>query len=426
MRLTTSQPHPPAASTRRALPPGTRLLWLGVLAILCGALVVRVRNARVQAASSEHQIGMDDASGVLEAKLGGQQGAQRQAATLRYARDESPALRYASIDTLAAQPSPQSLDAIERGFTDPASEVRKRAMEKLIDVPGGKERGFRLLLAGLRDEDTWIREDATTQINQRIGKSGSPVDKRAVPTLIAATTDPQVTVSVPAMRALGKLTGHTWTVSSLASPPKRQEAVAKWQTWWQIAQKNWPASPEFFHITALAPTRADAAPDFSLPDLEGRQFSNDDLKGKITLINFWGTWCGPCQAEVPDLARLYATYAGGKDGGGAGNAGGAAEKSGGDKNTPDSKVAILGLACSEKSADSVRVWCREHHAPYRQALAENDVRTAFGNIEEVPITFLIDAQGRIRHRWDGDRDYDTFHAAIERLRHETQNALLTH
>ncbi len=421
MRLTTSQPTPSAASTRRALPPGTRLLWLGVLALLCGAWLVQARNARVQAALAEHQIGMDDASGVLEAKLGGQQGAQRQAATLRYARDESPALRYATIDTLAAQPSPASLDAIERGFTDPASEVRKRAMEKLIDVPGGEERGFRLLLAGLRDEDTWIREDATTQINQRIGKLHSPVDKRAVPSLIVASADPQVTVSAPAMRALSKLTGHAWTVSSLASPPKRLEVVAKWQTWWQTAQKSWPAPPEFFHITALVPTRTDAAPDFALPDLNGRRFSNDDLKGKITLINFWGTWCGPCQAEVPDLTRLYAAYA---DGAGDANSGTAA-KSDGDKNTPDSKVAIIGMACSEKSADSVRVWCREHHAPYRQALAENDVRMAFGNIEEVPITFLLDAQGRIRHRWDGDRDYDTFHAAIERLRHETQSTSQT-
>ena len=424
MRLTTSQPTSQAASTRRALPPGTRLLWLGVLAALCGALLVRTRNARVQAALAEHQIGMDDASGVLEAKLGGQQGAQRQATALRYARDESPALRYASIDTLAAQPSPQALDAIERGFTDPASEVRKRAMEKLIDVPGGAERGFRLLLAGLRDEDTWIREDATTQINQRIGKAGSPVDKRAVPTLMAATADPQVTVSTPAMRALSKLTGHAWTVSSLAAPPKRQAAVAQWQTWWQAAQKDWPAPPEFFHIAALAPSRTDAAPDFSLPDLEGQRFSNDDLKGKITLINFWGTWCGPCKAEVPDLARLHAAYAVSKADDSKGSTIGANSMSG--DNTPDSNVAIIGLACSEKSADSVRVWCREHHVPYRQALAENDVRNAFGNIEEVPITFLIDVQGRIRHRWDGDRDYDTFHAAIERLRHETQNAPLAH
>ncbi len=425
MRLTTSQPSPLAAPPRRALPPGTRLLWLGVLASLCGALLVRVRNEHTQAALAEHQIGMDDASGVLEAKLGGQKGAQRQATTLRYARDESPALRYASIDILAAQPSPQTLDAIERGFTDPASEVRKRAMEKLIDVPGGSERGFRLLLAGLRDEDTWIREDATTQINQRIGKPGSSVDKRAVPTLIAATADPQITVSSQAMHALYKLTGRAWTVSSLAAPAKRQEAAAKWQAWWQTAQKDWPAAPEFFHITALAPARADAAPDFALADVDGRRFDNDDLKGKITLINFWGTWCGPCQAEVPDLARLYAAYADGKDNGGAGNAGGMAGGSVRD-NTPDSKVAIIGLACSEKSADSVRVWCREHHVPYRQILAPNDVRMAFGNIEEVPITFLLDAQGRIRHRWDGDRDYDTFHAAIERLRHETQNAPQTH
>ena len=400
------------AASRRPLPRNTRLLWLGVLACLCGALLLRVRQARTQSALAEHQVSMHDAGGILEAKLGASRGAQRQILAMRYAQDPSPALRYASIDILAEQPSPQVMTRIEEDFTDPASEVRKRAMEKLIDLPGAQERGFRLLLTGLRDDDTWIREDAATQLNQRAGRRGSPVDKRAVPALMTAIADPALAVSANALRALAKLTGNAWTVSSLAPPAKRQETLARWQAWWQTAQKDWPAPPEFVTIAALAPTRSDAAPDFALQDIEGQRLSNDDLKGKITLLNFWGTWCGPCMAEIPDFVRLDAAYSKGGEANGTGATGG--------KPGAQTPVEIIGLACNEKGRDSLRDWCRAHHVLYRQALADDDIRKAFGDIEEVPVSFLLDAQGRVRYRWDGDRDFQTFHAAIERLRHETR------
>ena len=46
-------------------------------------------------------------------------------------------------------------------------------------------------------------------------------------------------------------------------------------------------------------------PDFSLPDLSGRTWRLDDLKGKVTFMNVWATWCGPCQAEMPFVQKLY-------------------------------------------------------------------------------------------------------------------------
>ena len=68
---------------------------------------------------------------------------------------QNPALRYASIDALAERPSPGVAGhVLEQAFTDSSSEVRKRAMEKLIDVDKQGTRGLRLLLAGLRDEDS--------------------------------------------------------------------------------------------------------------------------------------------------------------------------------------------------------------------------------------------------------------------------------
>ena len=55
----------------------------------------------------------------------------------------------------------------------------------------------------------------------------------------------------------------------------------------------------------LAYAGGEAAPDFSLRDISGKQVSLEDYKGKVVLINFWATWCGPCQTEMPHLQKMY-------------------------------------------------------------------------------------------------------------------------
>src|SRR5262245_34565661 len=72
----------------------------------------------------------------------------------------------------------------------------------------------------------------------------------------------------------------------------------------------------------------DAAPAFELNDLEGRPVSLAEAKGKIVLLNFWATWCGPCRAEIPDLVDLQKRYA--------------------------DKLEIIALATEEDDPDQVR------------------------------------------------------------------------
>src|SRR5215470_16566164 len=60
--------------------------------------------------------------------------------------------------------------------------------------------------------------------------------------------------------------------------------------------------------TFAAVTPSTPAPDFALRSLEGPNLRLQEQRGRVVLVNFWATWCGPCRVEMPHLARLYEKY----------------------------------------------------------------------------------------------------------------------
>ncbi|HUY98968.1 MAG TPA: TlpA disulfide reductase family protein [Thermomicrobiaceae bacterium] len=117
------------------------------------------------------------------------------------------------------------------------------------------------------------------------------------------------------------------------------------------------------------------APTIVLPGLNGQTVKLSDLRGKVVLVNFWATWCPPCQAEMPELQSVYQARQGGV-------------------------FVILGVDQAE-SADIVRPYVDQRHFSWTFALDQNtDVSRAYG-VYGIPQSFLVDQQGRIAYIWKG-------------------------
>jgi len=192
------------------------------------------------------------------------------------------------------------------------------------------------------------------------------------------------------MDTLRHITGEPYYSSPIAPSAKRAAAIADWQTWWKTASVSWPSDPAFKNVAPVNPSRTDPAPDFDLTALDGREFSLSNERGRFVLLNFWGTWCPPCTAEEPGIEQIALQY------GGQG-------------------LDVIGIATSEQSGDAVTSYCRSHGITFRQALATNEILIDYGNVEQLPVSVLIDREGRIRYRWDGIRDFGTFQSGVERV-----------
>lgn len=112
------------------------------------------------------------------------------------------------------------------------------------------------------------------------------------------------------------------------------------------------------------------APAFKLKDANGQTITLADYRGKVVLLDFWATWCGPCKIEIPwfmDFERQYR----------------------------DKGLAVVGVSMDEDGWSAIRPYVANMKMNYRVLLGDDAVSTAYGGLDSLPTTFLIDRQGKI-------------------------------
>jgi len=153
--------------------------------------------------------------------------------------------------------------------------------------------------------------------------------------------------------------------------------------WWQTpgtdARQTEAMAPEF-------------RPDFTLPDLDGKQHSAREWDGKVMIVNFWAAWCPPCRREIPALMKVHETYA-------------------------PQGVVVIGIALDSRS--NVLDFAEPMLVNYPLLLSGNQgiaLAKAYGNhLGILPYTVIVDRKGRIVYTHRSEITFEETEAIIKPL-----------
>jgi len=137
-----------------------------------------------------------------------------------------------------------------------------------------------------------------------------------------------------------------------------------------------------------APEVGALAPPFSLPTADSGMFSLAEVRGTITIINFWATWCPPCQREMRDLQQLYISHRG--------------------------KARILAVNLGE-SVQAARKWARQLGLTYDVLLDRHGVVAKLYQVRGLPTTAVLDGESRIRRLYYGPVTIEQLRRDVSRI-----------
>lgn len=132
------------------------------------------------------------------------------------------------------------------------------------------------------------------------------------------------------------------------------------------------------------------APAWKLKDVNGVEVTSAQFKGKVVVVDFWATWCPPCREEIPGYIQLVKKY--GKDG-----------------------LVIVGVSLDQAGPSVVKTYAEKTGVNYPLVMGDDEVVAAFGGMEAIPTTFLIDRDGKIRDRKVGAEATETYEKKIVAL-----------
>lgn len=142
-------------------------------------------------------------------------------------------------------------------------------------------------------------------------------------------------------------------------------------------------------------TETKPAPAFTLQDLNGKNVSLSDFKGKVVILDFWATWCAPCVQEIPHFIELYNQY-------------------------KDKGFAMVGISLDQADISVVKSFVQKLKVNYPIMMGDGKVDKAYGEILSIPTTFVIDPAGNIRQKYIGYHDKAVFENDIKILLPKTE------
>lgn len=152
----------------------------------------------------------------------------------------------------------------------------------------------------------------------------------------------------------------------------------------------WPTAGLIALLWAGAVMAATGEDDFTLPDLDGRQHSLSDYRGKWVLVNYWATWCPPCLEELPELEVFHSAA--------------------------DGRAVVLGVNMESIDQPALRAFVAEQFLSYPILVATEQPRRdqLVGPVEGLPTSYLVAPSGEIVARQVGQITAEAINAFIDR------------
>jgi cytochrome c biogenesis protein CcmG, thiol:disulfide interchange protein DsbE len=129
------------------------------------------------------------------------------------------------------------------------------------------------------------------------------------------------------------------------------------------------------------------APKFSLPELTGKTLKLSDYRGKVILLDFWATWCGPCREEIPHFVELQ-------------------------NQLGDQGFQVIGVSMDD-GPEPVRDFYRQFRMNYPVVMGNAKIGELYGGVLGLPIAFVIGRDGRIYSKHIGATDISLFDREIQ-------------